>query len=311
MANREMTETAPRSTVIVTRPKEDAAPLIDLLRERGHEVIAFPVLGIEPVDDSHTLAATMARIDAYRLVVFVSPNAIRHAIAHRQEPWPRDVTIAVMGPGSVAALCALGIASPEVQVVSPQTHPALQDALGLASPSRSGGAEHARPNPFLTPDPSLEGEGIHSNQRYDSEALLAALDSTIAWHPGFGGRVLIVRGNGGRSWFADRLRERGIAVDEVESYRRTRPEPDAESTTALRKLFVGNRRVLFVITSSEGLVNLVALVESHLGVEARDWLFDSRIVAPHARIAEKAREMGFYKVSLAAPGDRGIVAAIE
>ena len=128
---------------------------------------------------------------------------------------------------------------------------------------------------------------------------------------GFEGRVLIVRGNGGRAWFADRLREREIAVDEVESYRRVRPEPDAASASALRRLHRDNARAVFVVTSSEGLGNLLAMLESLLGSAARRWLFDSRIVTPHARIAEKARHMGFSKVSLAASGDRGLVAAIE
>ena len=292
----ETAKTAHRSTVIVTRPKDDAAPLIDLLRDRGHEVIAFPVLGIEPVGDAHALATTMARIADYRLVVFVSPNAIRHAIAQRTAAWPRDVTIAVMGPGSIAALEALGIGGPDVDLVSPPV-------------------THSRPGP------RHEGQGIDAgrdpafDQRYDSEALLAALDAAIGLHAGFEGRVLIVRGNGGRAWFADRLRERGIAVDEVESYRRVRPEPDAACASALRRLF-GDRvrvhvRAVFIVTSSEGLVNLVAMVESLLGSEARSWLFDSRIVTPHARIAEKARRMGFSRVSLAESGDRGIVAAIE
>ena len=271
------------STVIVTRPKDDAAPLIELLRETGHQVIAFPVLGIDAVDDATELAATMARIERYRLVVFVSPNAIRHAIAQRREPWPRHVTIAVMGPGSVAALEALGVASPEVRIVSPAD--AQIERFDVADPSSS-------------------------SQRYDSEALLAALDAAIGLHAGFEGCVLIVRGNGGRAWFADRLRERGIAVDEVESYRRVRPEPDAASVVALKRLVRDHAQAVFIVTSSEGLSNLVAMIESLLGSDAREWLFASRIVAPHARIAEKARLIGFSKVSLSDPGERGVVAAI-
>ncbi len=286
--------TAQRSTVIVTRPAQDAAPLIDLLRERGHEVIAFPVLGIEPVADAGALAVTMARIEDYRLVVFVSPNAIRHALAHRSDAWPRDVTIAVMGPGSVAALQDLGITAPDVRIVSPA------DARG----------EHA-----VAADPPSSVSS--SLRRYDSEALLAALDAAIGLHAGFEGRVLIVRGNGGRTWFADRLRERGIAVDEIESYRRVMPEPDAASSSALRRLFLDDAHAAFIVTSSEGLLNLVAMVEAVLHpdaaelAQARAWLFRQRIVAPHARIAEKARRMGFSTISLAAPDVSGIVAAIE
>jgi uroporphyrinogen III methyltransferase/synthase len=283
-------EPAPPLPVIVTRPAGDAMPLIDLLREQGREVIAFPVLGIEPVDDATRLSETMARLSDYRLVVFVSPNAIRHAIAHLRGPWPRDVTIAVMGPGSIAALGALGITAPDVRIVSPA------DGAGVQGDASDAAA---------------------SLRRYDSEALLAALDRTLALHAGFDGRVLIVRGNGGRAWFADRLRERGIAADEVESYRRVKPDPDAASTIALRRLFREDREAIFVVTSSEGLTNLIAMVEGVLeadgspGHAVRDWVLGCPLVAPHARIAEKARRMGFSKAVLAEPGDAGIAATIE
>lgn len=309
---------AHRSTVIVTRPKEDATPLIESLRERGHAVVAFPVLGIEPVDDARALAATMARIPAYRLVVFVSPNAIRHALAYRTESWPREVMIAVMGPGSVAALEGLGIGAPEVEVLSPSdSHRPLPDASGTAGPHRRAGRDSGAPRDLPTPVPAFDTEAIDkaghapSLRRFDSEALLATLEATLGTQAGFDGRVLIVRGNGGRAWFADQLRERGIAVDEIESYRRVRPTPDPVAVAALRRLFSDHADAIFIVTSSEGLANLVAMVEAALGSAAREWLFNQLIVASHARIAEQARRMGFSKLKSAAPGDEGMVAAIE
>ncbi len=302
MSKTTIAATVTRSTVIVTRPAQDAAPLIELLRERGHEVIAFPVLGIEPVEDAGALAVALARIADYRLVVFVSPNAIRQALAHRSGAWPRDVTIAVMGPGSVSVLHGLGITASDVRIVSPSDarseHAVAADATSSALPHASA-----------------------SLRRYDSEALLAALDAAIGLRAGFTGRVLIVRGNGGRAWFADRLRERGIRVDEIESYRRVMPEPDEAASSAMRRLFRDDAHAAFIVTSSEGLSNLVALIEAVVVPDAaelagarerlRAWLFRQCIVAPHARIAEKARRMGFSTISLAAPGVSGIVAAIE
>lgn len=288
---------AHRSTVVVTRPGEDAVPLIELLRERGHAVVAFPVLAIGSVEDQRTLAATMACISAYRLVLFVSPNAIRHALAHRTQAWPREVTIAVMGPGSVAALAALGIGAPEVEVVSP-SGPHRPQAAVLPGPSHGSAA------------PGSAGDEP-AFRRFDSEALLATLEERLGLDAGFDGRVLIVRGNGGRPWMADRLRERGIAVDEIESYRRMRPTPDRVAAAELRRLSGADADAIFVVTSSEGLGNLAAMVEAVLGSAGREWLFKQTIVASHARIAEKARRLGFSKLKLAAPGDRGIVAAIE
>ena len=265
------------ATLIVTRPAQDAGTLIEALRDHGRSVVALPVLAIEPAEDPTLLASTLAHIADYRLVVFVSPNAIRQSLAQRDAPWPVETVIGVMGPGSVDALAQLGIAAPARRVVSP-------------------------------------ADGVGQGERFDSEALFAALDATLGMTRGFDGRVLILRGNGGRAWLADRLRALDIAVDEVAAYRRVRPTADAEATRALQELFTSRAPAVFIVTSSEGIANLVTIVEEALAGDARavrSWLFASRILAPHRRIVEKARETGFSAVSLCAPGDRGIVAAIE
>ena len=274
-----------RATLVVTRPRVDAGKLVDALREQGHPVVAFPVLGIEPVADATALAATMARVADYGLVVFVSPNAIRAALAHRTGSWPADTTIGVMGPGSVAALASCSIDAPPPRIVSPQS-----------------GASHA---PTGEPD---------ATARFDSEALLDVLRDTIGLGTAFAGRVLIVRGNGGRAWLGERLREFGLTVDEIESYRRVRPDPSAADAAALRGLFDEGREAIVVLTSSEGVDNFVAMAMSVLPADgpeaAREWLFRQRVVAPHQRIAAKARDAGFRTVQVTDPGDAGILAAL-
>ena len=264
------------ATVFVTRPAGDARKLIDALRERGRRVVALPVLGIEPVDDPGALMQALARLADYRLVVFVSPNAIRQALAHRPDPWPADVTIGVMGPGSVEALRAHGIAAPTHRVLSPAPVEATQS----------------------------------TTVRFDSEALFAALDASLGLASGFDGRVLLLRGNGGRAWFADRLRGLGIAVDEVEAYRRVRPDLDAATAASLRALVAAQAAALFVVTSSEGVDHLIALVDE-VGIGARDWLLGCTLLVPHGRIRERAEASGFTRVALCAPGDVGVLAAIE
>ncbi|MEO8937791.1 MAG: uroporphyrinogen-III synthase [Burkholderiaceae bacterium] len=272
-----------RATLFVTRPERDAGTLIAALRGLGRTVVSMPVIAIEPVADPARLARTMAHLETYGLVVFVSPNAIRQALAHRAAPWPSDVTIGVMGPGSVDVLRGLGIDAPRVRVVRPA---------------------------------ALQGGG--PGERFDSEGLFVALEETIGLKHDFAGSVLILRGNGGRAWFAERLQSLGIAVDQVEAYRRVRPEADAGAAEALDRLFASGDPVAFVVTSSEGVDNLLEIVERSLmktslvsPARVRAWLFGCAIVAPHPRIAERARESGFSRVSLCASGDRGIVAAIE
>ena len=264
------------ATVFVTRPIGDAGRLIDALRERGRSVVALPVLGIEPVDDPAALRRAMARVADYRLVVFVSPNAIRQALAHGPEPWPADVTIGVMGPGSVEALRAHGISAPTHRVLSPA---AVETAQSTTA-------------------------------RFDSEALFAALDAALGLTSQFRGRVLLVRGNGGRAWFAERLRRLGIAVDEIEAYRRVRPDLDAATASSLRALVAAKAAALFIVTSSEGVDHLIALVDE-VGADARDWLLGCTLLVPHGRIRERAAASGFTRIALCAPGDAGILAAIE
>jgi uroporphyrinogen III methyltransferase/synthase len=268
----------PTATLFVTRPQPDADHLCAALRARGRQAIAFPVLAIEATGDEGALRRAMARIDAYRLVVFVSPNAIRRALAARDGAWPSTTTIGVMGPGSRATLEALGIAA---RIVSPASRPA-------------GDAD----------------------ERFDSESLFAALDDVLGLSRGLDGPALILRGNGGRAWFAERLRGLGIVVDEVEAYRRVRPQPDAAAADALRALFVARGSAAFVVTSSEGLGNLEMLVAQALAPiadppAARTWLHAATVVAPHARIVAEARRQGFSRVVASGPGDHGILAQLE
>ncbi len=287
----------PAATLIVTRPEPEAQTLVDALIARGRRAWALPVLAIEKTDDEATLQQAMSRVDDYALVVFVSPNAIRRALAMRTEVWPRHVVIGVMGPGSVETLKTLCIATPDHRVLSPGS--------------------------------SATDEVPADSERFDSEALFAALDEAFgltrvetpaataaATRAAFTGRVLIVRGNGGRAWFAERLRGLGIAVDEVVAYRRVRPVADRAQADALRDAFDDFTKPAFVVTSSEGIANLIAIVHETLAGHApadlvRDWLFASALVVPHRRIATKAREAGFTSVVVTASGDRGILAAIE
>ncbi len=276
-----------RLPFFVTRPREDALRLVERLRAAGHDAIVFPVLGIEPPADPAAVEAAMRDLEDHRLVVFVSPNAIRHALAGRERSWPSTVAIAVLGPGSVAILAEHGIDVRTATLVSP--------------------AESA---------PTDTGEDAPAG-RFDSEALLPRLlDALDDADPR---PVLIVKGDGGRPWLRDRLQERGFEVRAVQAYRRVRPTPDAEGARRLRDLFAAHAGAVFVVTSSEGVSHLVAMVEDVLAGdgsttgrdEARRWLFAQRVVTPHARIVDVARRLGFMRIDLSAPGDDGIEATIK
>ncbi len=89
---------------------------------------------------------------------------------------------------------------------------------------------------------------------FDSEGLLALPElADVA-----GKRIVIFRGNGGREFLGDTLRARGASVDHVGCYRREIPQGGAGGLAeALRE----GRAQALTLTSSEGLDNLVALLD--------------------------------------------------
>lgn len=282
----------PRPTVVVTRPAGQSRQLTEALQAAGLDVLGFPLLAIGPAADDAPLRAALARLADYALVVFVSPNAVSFALdalAQVQETagqaqWPREVAVAVVGPSSVAALAERGIAPPTHTVVAP-----------VGAQAGEGNGEGG-------------GESADAAPRFDSEALWSQLDTS----PGAfaGRRVLIIRGNGGRDWLGDRLREAGATVDAVEAYNRTLPEPTGMQWQAVRdSLKADAPPYAWLLTSSEAVRNLDALARLHLSPQEHERLKQMQCVAPHARIAAQAQALGFAHVLPAAPGDAGLLAA--
>lgn len=136
----------------------------------------------------------------------------------------------------------------------------------------------------------LEGYGLEASwpdSGDDSEALLAlpALQQAIdVPNP----RLLILRGEGGRDWLGERLRERGVAVDYLSLYRRRLPEyPAGSLLEAVREHALNG----LVVSSGEGLSHLCQLAGDDWPALARLPLF-----VPSPRVAALAREAGALDV---------------
>jgi uroporphyrinogen III methyltransferase / synthase len=179
----------------------------------------------------------------------------------------------VVGPGSVAALARHGVAAPACQVISP--HAAADD----------------------------------DTARFDSEGLYAALEQALGANAFEGKRVLIVRGDGGREWLADRLREAGAEVETVAAYRRIVPDPSVSTWQRVHALLAGEPHV-WLVTSSEGVRNLADLARDHLTSTEVAQLKHAPFVAPHPRIAETARGLGFDSITVSGAGDERIARAL-
>ena len=139
----------------------------------------------------------------------------------------------------------------------------------------------------------------------DSEHLLASLDlAQLA-----GRRVLIVRGESGRELMADTLRAAGALVETVAAYRRQVPSLDDALARQLSALLAGPND--WIITSSEALRGLAALVQELDPPDAMARLHQQHLVVPHARIADTARALGFERITLTGSGDARLLAAIQ
>lgn len=120
---------------------------------------------------------------------------------------------------------------------------------------------------------------------FNSEALLAqpALQEVA------GKKILILRGNGGRSKLADSLCERGARVEYVEVYQRTLPEVDSAQ---LAQDWQQHAMDVIIVSSGEGLKNLPQLVGEHLQTR----LFATQLLVVNARLQGIATKLGFNGV---------------
>ncbi len=119
--------------VIVTRPREQAGPLVARLEELGHEVIECPLIEIERTSDEPIDAS------GYDWVIVTSPNGADE-IARRGRNLPK---LAAVGPGTAERLREHGLEPAFVPRVSSQDglvaefpHPAGRVLFAAAENSR-------------------------------------------------------------------------------------------------------------------------------------------------------------------------------
>lgn len=96
--------------VVVTRPRDQAGPLVDRLEELGHEVVECPLIEIEPLPGPVEVAG-------YDWVIVTSPNGARELVSRASGDLPK---VAAVGPGTAEALRELGVEPAFVPRVSSQ-----------------------------------------------------------------------------------------------------------------------------------------------------------------------------------------------
>lgn len=151
---------------------------------------------------------------------------------------------------------------------------------------------------------SLKNKGLNVDvlpaAGFTSEALLA-MPSMQQLN---GMNCLIIRGQGGREYLADELRNRGATVDYLEVYKRQRPKCD---NTQIMKLIEGNKLNAVMITSGEALQNLLKMLD----VECHLKLMSIPLAVVSMRLKQMAEKFGFKQVAVSDnPSDSAMIQTV-
>jgi uroporphyrinogen III methyltransferase / synthase len=99
--------------IVVTRSREQAAELVDMLEERGAEAIQAPTIRIAPPEDMEALDRACADAGAYDWIVFTSANAVdsfmRRVLANGDIRDLKGVRLCAIGPSTAQCLSRYGI----------------------------------------------------------------------------------------------------------------------------------------------------------------------------------------------------------
>jgi uroporphyrinogen-III synthase len=266
-----------KSPVVITRPFAQAQDFALKIQAMGRDAVIFPLLDIHALTDPEELAsfdAELARLHAFALVAFVSPNAI-HAMFDRirfESVWPKhlpNLPIAIMGEGSRQALAQYGINDATATIISPT-----------------------------------------NLQRTDSETLLDELNLPQLREK----QVLIIRGDGGREFLADALRSEGVLVSQVTAYKRAAPDWNDERRAQLSSLLQQDAEWVVTSSEGLRVLQRWVANMDKEGDDAESWqalLLNQHLICPHVRIAEAARELGFERVTVTSSGDQNLLSTLD
>ncbi len=92
--------------VLVTRPELQAMPLCRLLEVKGASTLRLPALEIRGLKERRALAKTLAPLESYDVIIFVSANAVRFGVHLLDQK--RGLNLAALGAATARALNQAG-----------------------------------------------------------------------------------------------------------------------------------------------------------------------------------------------------------
>lgn len=272
---------------LVTRPEPQAGQWVSKLRAHGVAAQALPLITIAPAPEPSAVramfAALLAAAPRQPLVMFVSPNAAAEFFACLRGPRERHDASGDAGAGEPPEANAAGGGDWPPGAIAAATGPGTVAALRAAG----------------VPAAAIVAPAADA-LRFESEAVWALLQGQD-WS---GRPAWIVRGDGGRDWFADTLRSAGAELAFVQSYVRQGPQWTPERRALLARALAQPESVRWLLSSSESV--------SHLGALApADTWRAATALASHPRIAASARAAGFGSVLEIRPTLAAVVEAMR
>ncbi len=99
--------------IVVTRSREQAGELMDMLEERGAEAIAAPTIRVTPPDDAQGLDTAVTKVASFEWILFTSANAVDSFMARLVALGDvrdlKGVRLCAVGPSTAARLQRYGI----------------------------------------------------------------------------------------------------------------------------------------------------------------------------------------------------------
>ena len=263
-------------TIVVTRPSGQARQLVEALtysiensgvaKRSLPEIVSLPLLTIIPKADDQLADHIATALKDADLAIFVSPNAIECVMRLLERDW-QAFSKKIIPIGVMGGSSKLAL----------QNH---------------GIGQEVNPTPILIPD---------SNEHWDSEGLWQELQSLAwDWHSK---KVVIFKGEGGRDWLADTLKNAGAKIEAISTYTRMPLDLKNPAWHTIRQMDLS--KSLWLLTSSEAVRYLGEVAKAQFP----QTLESAHALCSHHNIAKAAKAIGFGEVFTTESGDEALMKA--
>lgn len=260
-------------TIVITRPSGQARQLSEALqvsllssgftKQTSPQIISLPLLTIAPKGDDVLRGQITTALKTADLAIFVSPNAIECTMRLLERSW---------------------------QEVSDRPLPiGVMGGSSLAALNNHGIGLEGNATKIILPQ---------SNAQWDSEGLWSELQA-LNWNWS-SKKVIIFKGEGGRDWLAETLKQAGAQVEAFSVYTRVPLDLNSSAWNDVHEMDFA--KSLWLLTSSEAV--------RYLG-QAKLPLDLATAICPHHNIADAAEQIGFGEVFTCEPGDEALIAASQ